>query len=153
MKSKNNTLHHLGFIALAFAGISAPLAHAASDTWVGTMDATWATSTNWLGGSVPGTGDTATFNNAGNGNTTVDLGAGVTLGSLLFDTSSTAAYTIGSGAVGSQTLTLDTTGNAIAMNSTVTSDEFINANLALTVTRTASTPSTSAATSPAPAFT
>jgi hypothetical protein len=31
--------------------------------------------------SAPGAGETATFNSAGNGTTTIDLGAGVTLGS------------------------------------------------------------------------
>jgi autotransporter-associated beta strand protein len=128
---------------LTLLGISAlgTTARAASDTWTGTTDATWATSTNWLGGGVPGTGDTATFNGA-SGNTAIDLGAGVTIGSVLFDTSSAAAYTIGSGAVGSQTLTLGTTGNAITMNSTVAADELFNANLALSVTATPGTTST-----------
>ncbi len=45
---------------------------------------------------------TATFNADSltvNNNTTIDLGGGVTLGALVFDTSSAAAYTIGSGAV------------------------------------------------------
>jgi autotransporter-associated beta strand protein len=78
---------------------------------------------------VPSAGDTATFNGAGNGNTTIDLGAGVTLSSLLFDTSSAAAYTIGSGGVGAETLTFGTAGNALTMNSTVTNNELINANL------------------------
>jgi len=122
--------------AASFALIAAPAAHAASDTWAGATDTTWATSTNWAGGNVPGAGNTATFNGAGNGNTTINLGAGVTLGSLLFDTSSAAAYTIGSGAVGSQTLTLGTVGNAITVNSTVANDELINSNLALATTGT-----------------
>jgi uncharacterized protein (TIGR03382 family) len=125
-----------GISAASFALITAPAALAASDTWTGTTDGTWATSTNWAGGNVPGSGNTATFNGAGNGNTTIDLGAGVTLGTLLFDTSSAAAYTIGSGAVGSQTLTLGTVGNAITMNSTVANNELINSNLALATTGT-----------------
>jgi len=79
---------------------------------------------------VPGVGDTATFNGAGNGNTTIDLGAGVTLSSLLFDTSGAAAYTVGSGGVGAETLTIGAAGNAVTMNSTVTNNELINANLA-----------------------
>src|SRR5688572_16498303 len=67
---------------------------AASDTWDGSTDATWATSTNWLTDPtvVPGTGDTATFNSAGNGFTTIDLGTGVTIGNLLFDIGA-VAYT------------------------------------------------------------
>jgi autotransporter-associated beta strand protein len=112
------------------------MAHATSDTWSGTNSAVWSDSGNWSGGSVPGAGNTATFNGAGNGNTTIDLGAGVTLGTLLFDTSSAAAYTIGSGAVGSQTLTLGTLAGGVQMNSTVTQNQLINANLALSTTGT-----------------
>ena len=103
-------------------------AFAANATWNGTTDAVWATGTNWSTTPVPGSGDTATFNNAGGGNTSIDIGAGgVTLQNLLFDTASAAAYTIGSGA---QTLTLNNAG-AITMNSTVASAELINAGLIL----------------------
>jgi autotransporter-associated beta strand protein len=116
--------------ALSIALAAGSVARAASDTWAGTTDGTWATSTNWAGGSVPGTGNTATFNGAGNGNTTLDLGAGVTLASLVFDTSSAAAYTIGSGGAGAQTLTIGTAGTAVQMNSTVVNNELVNANLA-----------------------
>jgi len=139
MKPKGLAKYWIGTTALTAAivvNFVAPSASAISDTWTGTTDTTWATSTNWLGGNVPGTGDTATFNNAGNGNTTIDLGGGVTLGILLFDTPSAAAYTIGSGGVGSQTLTLSTAGNAITMNSTVANNELVNANLALAATGT-----------------
>lgn len=115
----------------------APAAQAASDTWTGTTDATWATSTNWLGGTVPGTGDTATFN-AGSSFTTIDLGAGVTIGSVLFDTSSAAAYTIGSGAVGSQTLTFGNAG-AITVNAGVTTSQLFNSNLQLSNAAAATT--------------
>jgi hypothetical protein len=116
--------------------LSSPVLQAASDTWAGTTDATWATTTNWASGNVPGAGDTATFNGAGNANTTIDLGAGVTLGTLLFDTSSAAPYTIGSGAVGSEALTLGTLAGGVQMNSTVANNELINADLALSTTGT-----------------
>jgi len=116
--------------ALSIALAAGSVAHAASDTWAGTTDNTWATSTNWAGGSVPGTGNTATFNGAGNGNTSIDLGAGVTLASLVFDTSSAAAYTIGAGGAGAQTLTIGTAGTAVNMTSTVANNQLINANLA-----------------------
>ena len=33
---------------------SAGIASAASDTWVGTTDSTWTTTTNWSGGNIPG---------------------------------------------------------------------------------------------------
>ena len=114
-----------------------PAAQAASDTWTGTTDATWATSTNWLGGTVPGAGNTATFN-AGSSFTTIDLGAGVTIGSVLFDTSSAAAYTIGSGAVGSQTLTLGNAG-AITVNAGVTTSQLFNSKLQLSNAAAATT--------------
>jgi autotransporter-associated beta strand protein len=125
------------FPVLSLIVVTAVSARADSGTWTGATDATWASTGNWSGitTTVPGAGDTATFNGASS-NTTVDLGAGVTLGSLLFDTSSAAAYTIGSGAVGSQILTLGTVGNAVTMNSTVASNELINSNLALDTTGT-----------------
>jgi autotransporter-associated beta strand protein len=109
---------------------AAPSAPAASATWIGTLSSTWSNLLNWTLGGPPGSGDTATFNNAGNGNTTLNLGTGVTVMTILFDTSSAAPYTIGSGAVGSQTLTLNDSG-AITVNSTVTNNETINANVIL----------------------
>jgi autotransporter-associated beta strand protein len=112
-----------------------PAARAASDTWTGAGDALWSNTGNWLGGTIPGAGNTATFN-AASGNTTVDLGAGVTLGTLLFDTANASAYTIGSGGAGNQTLTLDTLAGGIQMNSTVAANQLINANLALSTTGT-----------------
>jgi autotransporter-associated beta strand protein len=117
-------------IVLLTALAAAPSAFAASATWTGTTNSTWLTATNWTAGGPPGTGDTATFNNAGSGNTILNLGAGVTVNTILFDTSSAAAYTIGSGAVGSQTLTLNDSG-AITVNSTVTNNETVNANVIL----------------------
>ena len=126
---------------LAFSAVSST--YAASDSWTGSTNSLWATVGNWTTAtSVPGTGETATFNAAGNGNTTIDLGAGVTVGSLVFDTASAAAYTIGSGVVGSQTLTLGTAGNALTVNPTVATNQLINSNLALSVTRTAANAAT-----------
>ena len=113
--------------------------HAANDTWDGSASTSWADPLNWVTDvTVPGTGNIATFNNAGNGNTTVDLGAGVTIGSLLFDTSSAAAYTLGSGAVGSQTLSIDNAGG-ITLNAGVTSSQLINANVSLSSAANAAT--------------
>jgi autotransporter-associated beta strand protein len=121
--------------ALAHTGRDpAPAAPAASATWLGTLSSTWANLLNWTLLGPPGSGDTATFNNAGNGNTTLDLGTGVTVMTILFDTSNAAPYTIGSGAVGSQTLTLNDSG-AITVNSTVTNNETINASIVLGTSR------------------
>lgn len=119
---------------LLVAGVSllmGDVARATSDIWDGETDGIWATGANWVGSGTPGTGDTATFSNAGNGYTTIDLGMGVTLGALLFDTSSAAAYTIGSGAAGSQTLRLDYAGT-ITVNPDVASNQLLNASLSLT---------------------
>ena len=108
---------------------------AASGSWTGATDATWA-GANWSASPVPGTGDTATFNGLGNGNTTIDLGGGVTILNLLFNTGSAAAYTIGNGAVGSQTLTLNDSG-AFTMNSTVANNELFSTVILLGLDATA----------------
>ena len=104
-------------------------ARGASATWNGTTDAVWATGTNWSA-ATPGTGDTATFNGVGNGFTNLDLGGGVTIGSITFDTASAAYYKIGTGAAGSQTLTIDN-GGSITVNSTVLNSQTFNAGLVL----------------------
>jgi fibronectin-binding autotransporter adhesin len=119
------------FLLASLAMLTIPIASsAASANWTGLTDSTWANTGNWDASPVPGTGDTATFNGGGNGNTIIDLGTGVTVGNVTFDTSLAAPYTIGAGAVGSQTLTLDLNGG-INMGTTVTSNQIINANLAL----------------------
>lgn len=137
MKPKN--LRLLGLIGLANIFVQ-PCAHATSDAWDGSTDGTWATSTNWATDPalVPGAGEIATFNGAGNGFTVLDLGAGVSVGSIVFDTASAAAYTIGSGAVGSQTLTLGNAGG-ITLNSGVTTNQLFNSNIQLSNAASAST--------------
>jgi len=119
---------------LALFGFN-PQALAAVETWNGTTDANWATGTDWSGSTAPGTGDTATFNNAGNGNTTISLGAGVTVANILF-ASSAAAYTIGSGSPNSQVLTLND-GGSVTLNSTDASNQLFNASLTLGTDSTA----------------
>ena len=108
---------------------------AASGSWTGAADGTWADA-NWSATPVPGTGDTATFNGLGNGHTTIDLGGGVTIMNLLFDTGNAAAYTIGTGAVGSQTLTLNNSGG-ITLNPTVANNQLFNAAIVLGTDSTA----------------
>ena len=129
-------------LAIASSLATTSAVHAAGGAWLGAAGSAWSDTSNWSVAPVPGAGDTATFNGAGAGNTTIDLGAGVTVGSVLFDTASAAAYTIGSGGAGGQTLTLGTAGNAITVNAGVAANQSFNANLALTVTRTASDPAT-----------
>jgi autotransporter-associated beta strand protein len=110
---------------------------AASGSWTGVTDNTWA-GANWSATPVPSTGNTATFNGTGSDNTIIDLGGGVTISNILFNTGSTAAYTIGSGAVGSQALTFNNSGT-ITVNSTVVSNQLFNAALVLGTDGTAQT--------------
>ena len=124
MKPRNLRLVGLfGLVSIVFC----TNVHATSDIWDGSTDGTWSTSTNWATDPalVPGAGEIATFNGAGGGFTVIDLGAGVSIGSVIFDTASAAAYTLGSGAVGSQTLTLSNAG-AITVNSGVTANQLFN---------------------------
>lgn len=116
-----------GSIAAFFAAQSSS---ASTIVWSGTTDNVFATGTNWVGGTAPATGDTAKFSDGGNGNTTVSLGAGATLNTVLFDTASAAAFTIGSGAVNSQTLTLNN-GGAITLNSTIGYNQLFNSSIVL----------------------
>jgi len=126
-------------LALAFTGATFALnsANAASGNWNGTTSGVWQLNGNWSGAAFPATGDTATFNGAGNGNTTIDIGTGLIVKSIIFDTSGAAAYTIGSGGVNNQTLNLNDLG-AITVNSTVTNNELFNSTVTLG-TATAST--------------
>ena len=72
---KKNALVQITGLLLLAGGLNLK---AANGTWIGAADATWA-GANWSASPVPGTGDAATFNGLGNGNTTVDLGSGVTI--------------------------------------------------------------------------
>jgi hypothetical protein len=110
------------------AGGPLPLAPLASAAWTGAINAFWRTSTNWSPNTVPGFGDTATFNGAGNGNTTINLSVDlVTVHTIVFDTASAAAYRIGNRG---DTLTLND-GGAITVNSTVTNPERVSADVIL----------------------
>ncbi len=124
-------------------------------TWTGANGSTWADA-NWSSSPVPGAANnvhTATFNSAGGGQTTINLGAGVTLNTVLFETATAAAYTIGSGAVGSQTLTLEN-GGAITTSGTVVNGQVVNAAVVLGTDRSAQTYTISNnATTPATALT
>ena len=129
MKTNSLNLVLTRILALLSLGLLTG-AYAANGTWNGTSSAVWSLAGNWSASPAPGTGETATFNNAGNANTTLDLGSGVTISSILFDTASVAAYTIGSGTVGSQTLTLNDSGSIMA-NSTIANAQTFNAKLTL----------------------
>ena len=94
-------LRTTGFVILGMLLAAVP-ARATSGTWNGTTDANWSTATNWSPSTAPGSTsvttntDTATFNNAGNGRTTIAIDANRNLKTFNFDTS-TASYTFGGG--------------------------------------------------------
>ncbi len=131
-------------------GLSATLAMslsalAADGQWNGTLDSTWSTVGDWIGG-VPGTGNTADFNNGGSGNNTITVGS-ITINTLLFDTANAGAFTLGP-SVGTGTMTFND-GGGITINSTVTNSESINANIVIgTNTATASYSFTNNSTTP-----
>jgi len=113
------TKRHWLALAVAAAGLGSLFqvgsAHANTYYWDTTDgSATWGTNTNWstdpsldtsVAGAAPGAADTAYFNRTSS-QTTIDLGAGQSILNLYFDTAAASAFTIGSGAVNSQTLTL-----------------------------------------------
>ncbi|HXI85441.1 MAG TPA: autotransporter-associated beta strand repeat-containing protein [Verrucomicrobiae bacterium] len=118
-------------LGLATALAAPPTSRATSATWNGTTDAVWSNNTNWSASPAPGVNDTATFNGAGNNNTNIDLTtAGITISNIVFDTSSAAAYTIGVGTIGSETLTLQNNG-IVTVNSTVIKPQLVNSSLTL----------------------
>lgn len=107
------------------------LAFAGSDTWNGASGTSeWASTGNWAGSSVPGSGDTATFDNAGNGQTTIDLGTGVSVNQIDFTGAPCAAYTIGLGGAGGQSLTLNS-GSTISVDASASNAQTVNANISL----------------------
>lgn len=101
----------------------------ADDTWDGDVSNVWSVDANW-GTAAPGVGENAIFSGAGNGNTIIDLGLGVTINHLQFLSANVAAYTIGAGGVGNQTLRFDSSGG-IDTDGAVTRDITIAANIIL----------------------
>jgi autotransporter-associated beta strand protein len=76
---------------------------AASGFWNGTSDAQWINSANWSATPYPSGNDTASFTN-NFGPTTLNVAGLASIKTITFDTPSVAAYTLGTGAVNSQTL-------------------------------------------------
>ncbi len=109
--------------------ISANLIAASNLTWNGTSNSQWSTASNWSGSAVPGTADTAAFNNAGNGHLTITTGS-ATVAAILFDTSA-ATYNLTGG-----TITLSPNG-AVGVNSTVAANQTISSAIVLGTAATA----------------
>ena len=109
-------------------------------TWTGGENSVWINSANWSGATHPGSGadETATFDSAGNGNTTLDLTGLSVIDTIIFDTSSAAAYTLGTGAAGSQTLVFEN-GGEIVVESDVVNPQLVNAAVQLSTTSSYST--------------
>lgn len=108
--------------------------YAADSSWTGlAADGLYGTAGNWSAG-VPTPGNTAFFNSAGNGFTTVGLGGNsYSVSVLSFSNAASAAYTIGS-TVGDGTFTFQAGGTPIAMTAAVVNDQTINPNLTLGTT-------------------
>ena len=114
---------------VALAATTTIQARAATGVWTGAVDGIWANPANWFPSPAPGNGETATFDGSGNGNTTIDLGTGITVGAIQFD-GFTAPYTIGSGLIGSQSLTLNDVG-FIDMSPSTQSGQLFNSTILL----------------------
>ena len=129
------------FLALSGSSLLAiSSAHAVNANWTGGgTDALWSNVDNWSASPVPETGNTATFNAAaGAGGAVIDLGGGVTVNTITFASSNVDAYTIGAGAVNSQSLTLNGSGNAGLSGSSTggSNTNQITINAAITVNNT-----------------
>jgi autotransporter-associated beta strand protein len=117
-------------------------AHAASSTWLDTgSGAGWNSTTNWVGGVVPGNttsgatavADTATFNTAvgtvGTSGNPITIDTGRTIGGITFDTANVGAFTIGTT---SNKLYLSSGQSGIDMTATaIPSNETINTQLVI----------------------
>jgi autotransporter-associated beta strand protein len=119
------------FIVITLCALSGThLAHAASATWNGATSSSWSASTNWSASPGPGTGNTATFDNSTAGAAQTIITGSITIASILFNTSSAAAYTLGGASAGMGQITLND-GGSIAVNSSITRSQTVNANLVL----------------------
>jgi autotransporter-associated beta strand protein len=127
----------LWLAAFAAAGVISNKSFAASGSWTGATDPNWA-DPNWSASPPPGIADTARFNSSGGLYTTIDLGSGVTVNNIIFDSANAAAYTIGNYSAGAQTLSLNTSGG-ITMNSTVANNELFNSGIVLGTNANAAT--------------
>ncbi len=105
--------------------------HAANGVWNGSQSVYWTNSSNWSASPYPsGVGETAFFTGSGNDQTNIDLTGIQYIRNVRFDTPSVAAYTIGTGAAGSQTLVLADSGE-ITLSSTAGNSQIFNCGVQL----------------------
>ncbi len=132
--------------AAATLAVASPSVLAQTATWNGTVDSNWTTQGNWDTNSVPVSGQTALFNNAGNGNTTISLsGAAQPIGSIFFDAAA-APYVLGNSPAG-DVFNFDAAGQ-LAMNSGVTANEEVGASITNAGAFTVTNSTTNSPTSP-----
>ena len=118
--------------AAMLLGLYSAPSQAANGTWTGAADSLWTNSANWSVSPYAGsnTGESALFDSAGGGRTTLDIDGLYSIWGLTFDTENVAAYTLGEGGPNSQTLVMGGSGiyylTAAAANS-----QTINAKLQL----------------------
>lgn len=120
--------HWVAAALLACAWVVPASGQQTNCTWTGASNNLWFEPSNWNPTGVPGVANVyVTFDNAGNGNTAIDLGGGITNLGMLFNPGA-ASYTLGTAG---QSLTLP--GQYyypwITVSSEVTNDQTIAADI------------------------
>ena len=118
-------------VALLLFGVHQTLA--ANGTWNCTTagsNAYWTNSLNWSASPYPAGNQVASFSNAGNGQTTVNVEGLSVISNIVFDTVFAVPYTIGSGGVNQQTLVI-TNGAQIQLTSTANNSQLFNTTVLL----------------------
>ena len=134
---KTTTTRLMSFIISLMVLFTATASLAANGVWNGTADALWTNSANWSA-AYPSGAETATFTNGAPAITTIDVSGLTSINNIIFDFSSVAAYTVGTGAANSQPLVLGDNG-IIALNGAAGNSQVFNAGLQLGTTIAGST--------------
>lgn len=130
----------ISIITTAFALLT-NMALAANGTWNSTAvgsNGYWTNSLNWSASPFPAGNQTATFNNSGNGSTTIDLtGLDFGVSNIVFDTFYAGSYTLGSGGANAQALVF-TNNSVLRISPTVLESQRVAAMTLLGNSRAAS---------------
>ena len=125
-------------LAVGVCIFTATASWAADGVWSGTVNALWTNSNNWSASPFPSGTDTASFNTAGNSQTTLDLAGLSSITFMTYSSPAVAAYTNGIGAANSQTLVLADNG-VITLTDTAANSQVFNCGLQLGTTMAAGT--------------
>ena len=109
-RSVSSTLFGVLFV-VAIAGLSAGPAWAGDYTWTGTTNALWSNAANWGSAGPPVSGDIAEFSSGTANAAAIDIGAGITVNTIQFDTGA-GSITIGQ-ASPTGTITMNDNGSII----------------------------------------